>query len=63
MPHKPTEAEQSAELQKNAEREEREHQARIRAVHAAEREQTSEEDKEKARKEVLFGKKERVSQS
>ena len=56
MPHEPTEAEKSEALQKNADREEREHQERIKAVHEAEKEQPSEEGKEKVRKEVLFGK-------
>jgi hypothetical protein len=57
MPHEPTEAEKSEELQRNAEREEREHQERIKAVLDAEREQLSDGDKKKVRKEVLFGKK------
>ncbi|WVQ94727.1 hypothetical protein IAU59_001807 [Kwoniella sp. CBS 9459] len=38
LSHEPTEEEKSAELQKNAEREEREHQERMRAVKAAEEE-------------------------
>jgi hypothetical protein len=55
MSHEPTEAEKSEELQRNAEREERDHQRRIEAVHEAEKKETSEEGKEKARKEVLYG--------
>ena len=56
MAHDPTEAEKSEELQRNAEKEDQEHQDRIKAVYAAENEQESEEGKQKVRKEVLFGK-------
>ena len=55
MSLEPTEAETSEELQRNAHREERDHQRRIEAVHEAEANEASEEGKEKARKKVLYG--------
>ena len=55
LPHPPTEAEKSAELEKNAQREEAEHQERLRQVKLAEEEEQSEEGKTRARREVLYG--------
>jgi len=57
LSHKPTEAEKSEELQKNAEREEREHQERMKAVHEAEAQAPDEEARAQVRKEVLYGRK------
>lgn len=54
LPHPPTEQEKSDEVRANAEREERDHQERIRKVHAIEQE-PSEEGKEEQVKEALFG--------
>lgn len=55
LPHPPTEAEKSAELQKNAEREEQEHQDRLKAVKEAEDGVGGEEEKHRVKKEVLYG--------
>ncbi|WWD16577.1 hypothetical protein CI109_101005 [Kwoniella shandongensis] len=60
LSHEPTEEEKSAELQENAEREEAEHQERMKKVKEAEREVADEgqgeEEMRRVRKEVLYGK-------
>ena len=55
LPHPPTEAEKSEALQKNAEKEEQEHQDRIKAVNEAERGENDDEARARARREVLYG--------
>lgn len=54
LPHAPTEQEKSDEVRANADREERDHQERMRKVRAVEQEPTSEGKEEKV-KEALFG--------
>lgn len=54
LPHEPTEQEKSDAVRANADREEKDHQERIRKVRAVEDEPTSDGKEEKV-KEALFG--------
>ena len=57
LSHEPTEMEKSEEVRRNAEAEEKEHQDRMKAIKAAEQDEDSEEGRERARREVLYGRK------